>query len=413
MKTDSKSEDLKTTYVQYEIFNPITLEQLDLSICEDYPITINIPILLDKEIELLYQSLNESGYNLFDANDSFYNDICSTFKTENNTDIIIRDRRNYYYESNQNLTLCQTGCTFQYYNSTIKKSICKCDVDNNNITTNTKDIEFDTKNLRNNFLTTLKNSNFMVIKCYQLLLDISKLGKNIGFIIMSIFLLFSIIFIIFHYIISQRKIPSFLNSILRQNFSFAQNYNNKKYKSKNFNNEKDKNNKKGKPDQKDNKIMKNINKKTCKNMKNIIKKSSKKSEREKIKKNSTSLKAKKKNNPPSRKSNNKKSNDYHMKFNSDSILKSNFIRNNNQSYSLPFVELKANNTKSLKDNSIKIYNKNNKANYNDQELNTLEYKIAIEVDKRTYFQYYWSLLKKKQLIIFTFCPDNDYNFNFN
>ena len=102
-----------------------------------------------------------------------------------------------------------------------------------------------------------------------------------------------------------------------------------------------------------------------------------------------------------------------MKFNSDSILKSNFIRNNNQSYSLPFVELKANNTKSLKDNSIKIYNKNNKANYNDQELNTLEYKIAIEVDKRTYFQYYWSLLKKKQLIIFTFCPDNDYNFNFN
>ena len=30
-------------------------------------------------------------------------------------------------------------------------------------------------------------------------------------------------------------------------------------------------------------------------------------------------------------------------------------------------------------------------------------------DKRTYFQYYWSLLKKKQLILFTFLPANDYN----
>ena len=46
---------------------------------------------------------------------------------------------------------------------------------------------------------------------------------------------------------------------------------------------------------------------------------------------------------------------------------------------------------------------------NDQELNTLEYEIAIICDKRTYFQYYWSLLKKKQLILFTFVPTNDYN----
>ena len=46
---------------------------------------------------------------------------------------------------------------------------------------------------------------------------------------------------------------------------------------------------------------------------------------------------------------------------------------------------------------------------NDQELNTLEYEIAILIDKRTYFQYYWSLLKKKHLIFFTFLPSNDYN----
>jgi len=48
-------------------------------------------------------------------------------------------------------------------------------------------------------------------------------------------------------------------------------------------------------------------------------------------------------------------------------------------------------------------------NMNDLELNTLEYDKALIYDKRSYFQYYWSLLKKKHLILFTFYPQNDYN----
>ena len=48
-------------------------------------------------------------------------------------------------------------------------------------------------------------------------------------------------------------------------------------------------------------------------------------------------------------------------------------------------------------------------NLNDQELNTLEYKLAIKIDKRTYLLYYWSLLKRKNLILFTFYPNDDYN----
>ena len=48
-------------------------------------------------------------------------------------------------------------------------------------------------------------------------------------------------------------------------------------------------------------------------------------------------------------------------------------------------------------------------NMNDEEINSLEYEMACMLDKRTYFQYYWSLLKKKQLILFSFLPANDYN----
>ena len=38
--------------------------------------------------------------------------------------------------------------------------------------------------------------------------------------------------------------------------------------------------------------------------------------------------------------------------------------------------------------------------------------MALILDKRTYFQYYLSLLKKKHLIIFTFLPNNDYNLQY-
>ena len=55
----------------------------------------------------------------------------------------------------------------------------------------------------------------------------------------------------------------------------------------------------------------------------------------------------------------------------------------------------------------KKYNKYYKLN--DQEMNSLEYSIAIKFDKRTYFQYYFSLLKQKQLILLAFYPNNDYN----
>ena len=75
-------------------------------------------------------------------------------------------------------------------------------------------------------------------------------------------------------------------------------------------------------------------------------------------------------------------------------------------------------------NNIKIYNNykqtsNNNNNYkisiktlNDEEINSLEYEKAIFLDKRSYFQYYFSLLKKKQLLLFTFYPNNDYNLIF-
>ena len=45
----------------------------------------------------------------------------------------------------------------------------------------------------------------------------------------------------------------------------------------------------------------------------------------------------------------------------------------------------------------------------DSEMNSLPYEKALMIDKRIYFQYYFSLLKKKQIILFSFYPNKDYN----
>ena len=45
----------------------------------------------------------------------------------------------------------------------------------------------------------------------------------------------------------------------------------------------------------------------------------------------------------------------------------------------------------------------------ETELNSLSYIEALKKDKRTYIQYYCSLLKKKIIILFSFYPNKDYN----
>ena len=50
-----------------------------------------------------------------------------------------------------------------------------------------------------------------------------------------------------------------------------------------------------------------------------------------------------------------------------------------------------------------------KCNYTDTELDNMDYEQAIIYDHRTFLQYYWSVLKQNQLIIFTFFQVDDFN----
>ena len=74
--------------------------------------------------------------------------------------------------------------------------------------------------------------------------------------------------------------------------------------------------------------------------------------------------------------------------------------------------IKGFNLKEKKGKKINIIPKNNnkvKMSFNDYELNSLDYNEALLYDKRTYCQYYFSLIKRKNIIFFSFCPFKDYN----
>ena len=62
-----------------------------------------------------------------------------------------------------------------------------------------------------------------------------------------------------------------------------------------------------------------------------------------------------------------------------------------------------------KDNNKIREKSKNILEYTDSELNSLSYKEAIRQDKRSYIQYYCSLLRKKHSILFSFYPNKDYN----
>ena len=86
-----KSENLNTIpserNVQYEIFEPLNKTGLNLSLCEKSDINLYFQIELNSETEKLYKDLNKQGYDIFNINDPFYNDICTPYNTQNVTDM--------------------------------------------------------------------------------------------------------------------------------------------------------------------------------------------------------------------------------------------------------------------------------------------------------------------------------------
>ena len=80
-----------------------------MNYCSDVKIVVSVPVNLEDNTVLLYESLSQSGYNLFDSEDEFYNDIFSTFISTNGTDMTLNDRKTEIFSVAGNISMFQTG----------------------------------------------------------------------------------------------------------------------------------------------------------------------------------------------------------------------------------------------------------------------------------------------------------------
>ena len=345
---------------------------------------------------------------------------------------------------------------------TNKKVLCKCSVETKQLKelteSKTEDL-FDFKKIEQKFFTTLSNSNFRVMKCYKLIIDIYNVKKNIGQIIMTILFGFFVIIIFIFIFKGNKQLHSFINIILhiKKNESIYLNNNKKKNKGKKEKKEKkeikEKNYKKGKKEIKEKKEKKE-NESKPHFLENSIKRNSFSPKGKYSKKHVNECPPKKKLTKSIKNIFNKNKNKHKVKHNSsinpinnnillnvqlintrESNLRNSLYNPNNNNIKKP--KNKENSAKkknkpknriipyyhkrhSLNVDSNKLFNKkkekkdDNKSQkihrfLNDYELNNLEYIEAIRIDQRKYIQYYWSLLKQKQIILFTFVLSNDYN----
>ena len=352
--------------VEYEVYHPKNNSKLNLSYCND-TININPPAEID-----------ENKIDLYYPYSDYYQDACSSYSFEEGIDTLLYDRKKAFI--NNNYSLCEINCNYQGYNFNTKRSNCSCKIKN--------DFKY-VYNLSNNsnVLSQVFDMNeedlgyIDIFSCKNKLLSINKLTTNPSNYILIGSLFFSLLIPIFFVKCGYSTILTHINDIISQKMEFDTTQINR---SSIF--------QKGK-----------IKNKNCKYNKNGfgLKRLSKFNHNKKI------------NYPPKRINNRMRSFSL-QKYNNSSGKEINNIKNQ--------IVLNLNCSKNMKSNNLKhnslLQTSINKPTndrigtyktFKDSEMNSFNYLEAVCFDKRSCCQYYISLIKLKQILIFAFCPGNDYN----
>ena len=358
LKVDYFIEEFNIPIIGYEVFHPLTKIRLNLSLCDNTTVTYNIPVDIDEE-----------DLDKYNTSSDYYNDECSVYTTDDGTDIIISDRKQEYNDNN--MFLCESNCNYTNYNSTTKKSVCNCEV--NSKIYSISEIISNKDSISQNFdvnSTSSSGSNLSLMKCVDTLFSKYGILKNLEFYILIIMAFLYTGSGIFFYRMGYPLLENDIREILDNKY---ENNSKKRKITKKFKTPKIKKKSNGSKG-----VVPDVNE----NVSNPKKK----------KRNLTAIKHQNLNNPK------------------------NTINAENYNKSVSKIKVMNNNENNNENNKIDIID--NPANTNDQpnikdltiyELNNLSYQDALLVDRRKMLQYYFSLIRTKHPLFFSFVPINDYN----
>jgi len=194
---DLPSNDSKTVTSDYDY--KFILEngtELDLNeIQKDIYVNISVPIRDLNSSNFDYAIIfAEQGYDIYDINSEFYNDICTSANISGN-DIILKDRVNEIYPSN--ITLCKDNCEYKGVLIEEKKVICECNL-NRNKNYSDENEDNNTEEQDANFISYfLDNINYKIFKCYKLLIFDNLKYNYASYAVLSILFIMLIINIFF------------------------------------------------------------------------------------------------------------------------------------------------------------------------------------------------------------------------
>ena len=151
---------------------------------------------LSEEEQKFYDDLQDQGYNPFDLGDKFYREICTPYNSENGTDVLLDDREEFFYNPIAEKMVCQNNCDYSSYDLDNKYIKCECGKNKNMTTLDLKHLS--KENVLGSFLSTLKSTNYKVMKCYNLVFNFKIFLKNYGSIITLLFFIVYLVFMI-HY----------------------------------------------------------------------------------------------------------------------------------------------------------------------------------------------------------------------
>ena len=126
LKIEQLNNHSNNIELYYELIHPRNLSlKLDLNFCNNDDIEIRYPLVLKKYKMDLVLKTASLGYNIFDLNDSFYNDICSPF-SYNDSDFSLSERKRLLDLSDENL--CLNGYRQSNFDIKTLRSICKYNI---------------------------------------------------------------------------------------------------------------------------------------------------------------------------------------------------------------------------------------------------------------------------------------------
>ena len=209
------------TSTEYQLFSTSLGAFLPLNDCEEKGTTVSIsnPFNIGSIFSSSFQSKTtqsvvDNGYNVFDANSPFYNDICTPFTNENGNDVLLDARRNDYY--NEKLNLCENGCIFERYDTNTNMYTCRCNI-KSDIGGELGEYKGDLiyNEMPENFKDLIsKRSNIEVFKCSSQVFSSSGQKKNFGSYILLAGLASFIGVIVFHFVKERTKMDELFNNLI-------------------------------------------------------------------------------------------------------------------------------------------------------------------------------------------------------